>query len=257
MLPIVSVGGLLIRPLSQEAGVLRGCARQFGRFPSGRNDRRSNQSLVNLGTMESSASDAIPAGMIPGGMLPAGRTRGTGGAVASPPIANRFLERLCAAAERVQAQQGALCAAAGLAEPRQRLLAALSLRGDQGCSQTELAAVLGLPESSLCTLVDRMQAEGLLYRFRSKVDRRKSLLMLTHPGRARLQAVRDRLEVLIRSWLEDVSDDELERLGAWLDGLASSGEAASSAGCTGGSVLEAGTRHQGPDGDATRWKEAG
>jgi DNA-binding MarR family transcriptional regulator len=207
--------------------------------------------------MESSAGDAIPVGMIPWRRIPAGRTRGTGGAVASPPIAFRFLERLCAAAERVQARQGAVCASGGLAEPRRRLLAALSHRGDQGCSQTELAAILGLPESSLCMLVDRMQAEGLLYRFRSKADRRKSLLMLTHPGRERLQAVRDRLEALIRSWLEDVSDDELERLGAWLDGLALSGDVASTAGCAGGDSPEAEGLHRGLDGDSPRWKEAG
>lgn len=177
--------------------------------------------------------------------------------MASPTIANRFLERLCAAAERVQTQQGALCAASGLVEPRRRLLAALSRRGDQGCSQTELAAVLGLPESSLCTLVDRMQAEGLLYRFRSKLDRRKSLLMLTHPGRERLQAVQDRLEALIQSWLEDVSDEELERLGAWLDGLALSGAAAATAGCSGGGSPEAEEFLRGLNGDSPRWKEAG
>lgn len=117
--------------------------------------------------------------------------------------------------------------------------------------------MLGLPESSLCTLVDRMQAEGLLYRFRSKTDRRKSLLMLTHPGRERLQAVTNRLETLFRRWLEDVPDDELERLGAWLDGLAASKDAASAARRPEKGWPQAEGLPSEQPSDAPRWKEAG
>lgn len=209
-------------------------------------------------TIESSRLTVIPGGIIPGGTIPAGRIPGDfGGAVASPPIASRFLEQLCAAAARVQARQGALCAARGLAEPRRRALAALLLRGDRGCSQTELAAALRVPESSLCALVDRMQAEGLLYRFRSKTDRRKSLLMLTHPGRERLLAVTNHLEALIRSWLEDVSDEELERLGAWLDGLAAREESLSTASCAESGCPEADGLPSEQNGEPPRWKEAG
>jgi DNA-binding MarR family transcriptional regulator len=50
------------------------------------------------------------------------------------------------------------------------------------CSQSELAERLGQSESNICTLVDRMQRDGLLSRERSSSDRRKSVLKLTAEG---------------------------------------------------------------------------
>lgn len=141
--------------------------------------------------------------------------------MASQPVAIRFLERLCAAAERVQACRRRIGEDGGLEEPRCHAIRELTQRGDQGCSQTELADALGLAESSLCGLVDRMQQEGLLHRFRSKSDRRKSLLMPTHAGRQRYHQVTAAFETLVSSWLADSPDDELELIGSWLDGLAS------------------------------------
>ncbi|MEZ6055803.1 MAG: MarR family transcriptional regulator [Planctomycetaceae bacterium] len=73
----------------------------------------------------------------------------------------------------------------GLTEPRFRVLERLAQAGDQGCSQTEIASWLDQSDSSICGLIDRMQEDSLLYRFRSKVDRRRSLLMLSQEGRAR------------------------------------------------------------------------
>ena len=59
-----------------------------------------------------------------------------------------------------------------------------------GLSQAELAAHLDQSESSISTLVDRMRRDGLLYRLRSKTDRRMRSLMLTDTGRTLLTQAR-------------------------------------------------------------------
>jgi DNA-binding MarR family transcriptional regulator len=61
--------------------------------------------------------------------------------------------------------------------------------GDEGCSQTELAALLRLSESNVCSLIERMRSSGLLFRFRSKADRRKSVLILSGRGKQLAHAV--------------------------------------------------------------------
>ena len=72
--------------------------------------------------------------------------------------------------------------AAGTNVTRLTVLRTVASRGDDGCSQADLACVLGQAESSVCTLIERMKKDGLVHRFRSKVDRRKSFLMLTPEG---------------------------------------------------------------------------
>jgi len=139
--------------------------------------------------------------------------------VASLPVALRFLERLAAAAGRVRDERAQLEASVDLAEPRRQALDAIAAHGSAGCSQTELAAALGLAESSVCVLVDRLQEAGFLYRFRSKSDRRKSLLLLTQQGADRRDAARSATEALVSAWLSEVDDAELERFGDWLDRL--------------------------------------
>ncbi|MEX1097526.1 MAG: MarR family transcriptional regulator [Planctomycetales bacterium] len=62
----------------------------------------------------------------------------------------------------------------------------------EGCSQTELAERLRQSESGVSTLVDRMRRSELVYRLRSKADRRKRLLMLAPRGRELLGLVRQR-----------------------------------------------------------------
>ena len=59
-----------------------------------------------------------------------------------------------------------------------------------GCSQADLANELQQSESSISTLVDRMRTSRLLYRLRSKVDKRRRVLMLTDQGRSLLETAR-------------------------------------------------------------------
>lgn len=71
----------------------------------------------------------------------------------------------------------------GLNEIRYEVLRIVDESSQEGCSQAELAERLDQSESSVSTLVDRMRKDGLLYRLRSKTDRRMRSLMLTERGR--------------------------------------------------------------------------
>ena len=79
----------------------------------------------------------------------------------------------------------------GLSDARFAVLQIVRDALPRGCTQTELAERLQQSESSVSTLVDRMRAADLLYRLRSKSDRRKCLLVLTDHARETL----DKLEV--------------------------------------------------------------
>ncbi len=87
------------------------------------------------------------------------------------------------AAHRVRAVLVSHYAEFGLTDVRYAVLQVISKAGAQGCSQTELADELEQSESSVSTLVDRMRSGGLIYRLRSKSDRRKRVLMLTDRAR--------------------------------------------------------------------------
>jgi DNA-binding MarR family transcriptional regulator len=98
--------------------------------------------------------------------------------------------RVLEAAERTYA---ALCSRLeqfGLNDVRFAALSGIESAAPEGCTQCRLAELLGQSESSVSTLVGRMRADGLLYRLRSKSDRRKHLLALTPAGRELLQQAR-------------------------------------------------------------------
>jgi len=71
----------------------------------------------------------------------------------------------------------------GLNETRFTVLKCVDQTAPEGCSQVELAAQLDHAESGISTLIDRMRESGLIYRLRSKLDRRKRVLLLTPLGR--------------------------------------------------------------------------
>jgi DNA-binding MarR family transcriptional regulator len=66
---------------------------------------------------------------------------------------------------------------------RYRVLEYLHQAGPIGRSQAAVAEELQQAESSVCTLVERMRGDGLIYRHRCKHDRRKRILLLTEQGR--------------------------------------------------------------------------
>ncbi|HEV8002823.1 MAG TPA: MarR family transcriptional regulator, partial [Planctomycetaceae bacterium] len=86
-------------------------------------------------------------------------------------------------AHRIRGVLAAHFAEFGLSDARFAVLQIVRDALPRGCTQTELAERLQQSESSVSTLVDRMRAADLLYRLRSKSDRRKCLLVLTDHAR--------------------------------------------------------------------------
>jgi DNA-binding MarR family transcriptional regulator len=86
-------------------------------------------------------------------------------------------------AHRIRGALASHFAEFGLSDARFTVLQIVRDSLPRGCTQTELAERLQQSESSVSTLVDRMRAADLLYRLRSKSDRRKCLLVLTDHAR--------------------------------------------------------------------------
>jgi len=103
--------------------------------------------------------------------------------------AARIVADILRAAHRLRAVLVSHFAEFGLTDVRYAVLQVVRDAGSQGCSQTELAMQIDQSESSVSTLVDRMRSGGLLYRLRSKSDRRKRVLMLTDSARDVLQRI--------------------------------------------------------------------
>lgn len=140
--------------------------------------------------------------------------------MASLSSAIQFLQQLTCTAGRIRTGLASLMDEFGLTEQRFEALRELARRGDEGCSQTELAATLGCAESSVCGLVDKLQDEGWLHRFRSRRDRRRSLLLLTRTGAERLTAAEQAADTAVQTWLQQISDDELLDMVRWLQRFA-------------------------------------
>ena len=67
----------------------------------------------------------------------------------------------------------------------QKLSAVLMLlRANPGASQIALANTLGTDRATMMAIIDRLQDRHLLFRERSKIDRRRQELYLTDEGRA-------------------------------------------------------------------------
>lgn len=92
----------------------------------------------------------------------------------------------------------------GLNEIRYSVIKMVHEASPHGCSQTDLADALSQSESSISTLVERMRTDNLVYRLRSKLDRRKRVLILTERGQSILQQIEqchaERLEQMMRNF---------------------------------------------------------
>ncbi|MBD3672621.1 MAG: winged helix-turn-helix transcriptional regulator [Planctomycetaceae bacterium] len=92
----------------------------------------------------------------------------------------------------------------GLNEIRYTVMKMVHDSAPHGCSQTDLADALNQSESSISTLVERMRTDNLIYRLRSKLDRRKRVLILTESGQSILSQIEtchaQRLEEMMRNF---------------------------------------------------------
>lgn len=126
-----------------------------------------------------------------------------------------LIEQLLELTGRLHSRLAEPCESQGVSASRFAVLRAIADVNDQGCSQTQLADQLGLSESNVCSLVERMRVNGLLFRFRSKTDRRRSVLMLTDEGRQLADAIAltwDATAVDLLSVLDAEQQTQLARL---------------------------------------------
>ena len=107
------------------------------------------------------------------------------------------------------------------------VLKTLASTPDGGCSQAELAGHLGLSESNVSTLIERMDRDGLVSRLRSKADRRKRVLSVSPAGRLMLSRVELNQSKWAAQMLNGISGSQRSTLIALLRQLGRSLENAS------------------------------
>ncbi|QDT63511.1 MarR family winged helix-turn-helix transcriptional regulator [Calycomorphotria hydatis] len=107
----------------------------------------------------------------------------------------------------------------GLSDARFVALKVIREAAPHGCTQAHLATRLGQCESSISTLVERMRASQLLYRLRSKADRRKRVLMLTEEGRRLLDLAAVQYEHQAEKLCAGLSFEERQALAGMLNEL--------------------------------------
>ena len=124
-------------------------------------------------------------------------------------------------ADRLRACLDAPCERHGVSASRYRVLTTIGSSGEDGCSQTELADQLGLSESNVSTLVEGLRKAGLLFRFRSKADRRRSVLLLTDDGTSLVQALTKARDVAAGTLVSSLNTRQIGELRALLSTLGS------------------------------------
>ena len=130
-----------------------------------------------------------------------------------------LVSRLSLVAQETKAALNERLAEFDLNDIRYSVLSIVREAAAEGCSQSMLAQKLRQSESSISTLVDRMRTSGLLYRLRSKTDRRKRFLTLTERGRELLAAADARYGNCVDDILGSLSSEDRTILATLLQRL--------------------------------------
>lgn len=77
---------------------------------------------------------------------------------------------------------------------------------------TELADSEALAQPTVTQLVDKLERRGLVVRERSAGDGRVVLVSITSDGRQQLEEAREQTRALMRSTMDELSDEELAEL---------------------------------------------
>jgi DNA-binding MarR family transcriptional regulator len=91
------------------------------------------------------------------------------------------------------------------------------IRDNPGIRQRTLAELLMVREPNMTRMIQGLHAAGLIARGVDKSDRRAFHLRLTDQGRARMEAVADRLEALENRFLGGMDEAERKALRDYLD----------------------------------------
>ena len=83
-------------------------------------------------------------------------------------------------------------------------------KGGEGLTQRELASLMAIENPTLVRLLDSLEQQGLIERRPCPHDRRARRLHLTSAGRAFMDDLSERAEVLREEMLEGISDKEIE-----------------------------------------------
>ncbi|TYC56742.1 MarR family transcriptional regulator [Marinobacter sp. BW6] len=83
-------------------------------------------------------------------------------------------------------------------------------KGGEGLTQRELASLMAIENPTLVRLLDSLEQQGLIERRPCPNDRRARRLHLTNAGRAFMDDLSGRAEVLREEMLEGISDEEIE-----------------------------------------------
>lgn len=94
------------------------------------------------------------------------------------------------------------------------------LAEEPAASQLLLAESMGYDKTRLITLLDALEADGLLTRQPDPTDRRARIIALTPTGRKLHRAARRSIQTMEKRLLSEVSDADIRRLRAVLGALA-------------------------------------
>lgn len=83
-------------------------------------------------------------------------------------------------------------------------------KGGEGLTQRELASLMAIENPTLVRLLDSLEQQNLIERRPCPNDRRARRLHLTNAGRAFMDDLSERAEVLREEMLEGISDEEIE-----------------------------------------------
>lgn len=83
-------------------------------------------------------------------------------------------------------------------------------KGGEGLTQRELASLMAIENPTLVRLLDSLEQQNFIERRPCPNDRRARRLHLTNAGRAFMDDLSERAEVLREEMLEGISDEEIE-----------------------------------------------
>ncbi len=133
--------------------------------------------------------------------------------------ASEIVSSILKAAHRLRGILNSYYAEFGLTDIRFAVLQIIKKADINGCTQSELAEQLQQSESSISTLVDRMRNSDLIYRLRSKSDRRKRVLILSDQGRIILDKVEACHDECMDKLLKPFQEDQKIELATLLEKL--------------------------------------
>lgn len=118
-----------------------------------------------------------------------------------------FIDVLTKSNRKLRTYFDARVKANGLTLARARTL--MLLRGEDGATQSELAALLEIEKPTLVRLLDGLEKQGWTRRDAVDNDRRANRIVLTDAGRAQADQVNSLAEEIRHQLLEDVSDEDM------------------------------------------------